>query len=176
MALDPDFVADCFYGPGGQLIDEILRIDAETHVVVCRMPVSADLPLTREQVVHPVRHPQHVSGALMVHATGIVAFVHAYYVLGLRHREGWVGYGARIESARFHNLAHVPGEALVLTGRATQIRKGQKRTLAKYAFEFRQSEKLVYQSTQTAMWLQTNALPTEESPGSAAAEASSSDD
>ena len=94
----------------------------------------------------------------------------------MRHREGWVGYGARIESARFHNLAHVPGEALVLTGRATQIRKGQKRILAKYAFEFRQSEKLVYQSTQTAMWLQTNALPTEESPGSAAAEASSSDD
>ena len=170
MALDPDFVADCFYGPGGQLIDEILRIDAENHVVVCRMPVSAELPITREQIVHPVRHPQHVSGALMVHATGIVGFVHAYYVLGLRHAAGWVGYGARIESARFRNIAHVPGDALVLTGRVTQLRKGATRILAKYAFEFHQTEKLVYQSTQTAMWIQTN-----EAPGKTIAEGSESD-
>ena len=170
MALDPDFVADCFYGPGGQLIDEILRIDAENHIVVCRMPVSAELPITREQIVHPVRHPQHVSGALMVHATGIVGFVHAYYVLGLRHAAGWVGYGARIESARFHNIAHVPGAALVLTGRVTQLRKGATRILAKYAFEFHQADKLVYQSTQTAMWIQTN-----KAPGETIAEGSESD-
>jgi hypothetical protein len=170
MALDPDFVADCFYGPGGQLIDEILRIDAENHIVVCRMPVSAELPITREQIVHPVRHPQHVSGALMVHATGIVGFVHAYYVLGLRHAAGWVGYGARIESARFHNIAHVPGDALVLTGRVTQLRKGATRILVKYAFEFHQTDKLVYQSTQTAMWIQTN-----ETPGKSIAEGSESD-
>jgi len=170
MALDPDFVADCFYGPGGQLIDEILRIDAENHIVVCRMPVSAELPITREQIVHPVRHPQHVSGALMVHATGIVGFVHAYYVLGLRHAAGWVGYGARIESARFRNIAHVPGDALVLTGRVTQLRKGATRILVKYAFEFHQTDKLVYQSKQTAMWIQTN-----EAPGETIAEGSESD-
>jgi len=170
MALDPDFVADCFYGPGGQLIDEILRIDAENHIVVCRMPVGAELPITREQIVHPVRHPQHVSGALMVHATGIVGFVHAYYVLGLRHAAGWVGYGARIESARFHNIAHVPGDALVLTGRVTQLRKGATRILVKYAFEFHQADKLVYQSKQTAMWIQTN-----EAPGETIAEGSESD-
>lgn len=176
MALDPEFVADCFYDPGGQLIDEILRIDAENHLVVCRMPVHADLPLTREQVVHPVRHPRHVSGALMVHATGIVGFVHAYYVLGLRHAQGWVGYGARIDSARFHNLALVPGDALVLTGRATQVHRGPTRVLVKYAFEFHQAEKLVYQSKQTAMWLQTNAVAPEAGPGEAAAGGSTLED
>jgi len=134
------------------------------------MPVSAELPITREQIVHPVRHPQHVSGALMVHATGIVGFVHAYYVLGLRHAAGWVGYGARIESARFRNIAHVPGDALVLTGRVTQLRKGATRILVKYAFEFHQTDKLVYQSKQTAMWIQTN-----EAPGETIAEGSESD-
>ena len=34
MPLDPEFVADCFYGPGGQLLEEILEIEprALTHI------------------------------------------------------------------------------------------------------------------------------------------------
>lgn len=170
MPLDPDFVADCFYGPDAQLIDEILAIDAARDEVVCRMPVDAGLPLTRDQVVHPVRHPRHVSGGLMVHASGIVGFVHAYYVLGLRHQEGWVGYGARIEAARFHEIARIPGEPLRLVGRATQVRRGTTRILAKYAFTFTQGERLVYQSTQTAMWLRL----TDEAPDGVSVEGSGS--
>jgi 3-hydroxymyristoyl/3-hydroxydecanoyl-(acyl carrier protein) dehydratase len=152
MPLDPEFVADCFYGPDALLIDEILEIDPKKSVVRARMPTHDDLPLTRDQRTHPVRHPRHVSGALMVHMTGMMGFVHAYYVLGLRHADGWVGYGARIDRAKFVALAP-PGEPLVLTCQATHVRKGAQRTLGKYAFHFEQAGKLVYESEQTALWL-----------------------
>ncbi len=151
MALDPDFVADCPYGPGGLLIDEILTIDKETGLVRVQMPTTDELPLTREQRVHPTRHPRHVSGGLMVHMTGMVGFVHAYYVLGLRHRDGWIGYGARINSARFHALA-APGEPMILEGKTTQLRQSKTKVLARYDLRFTQGDTLVYEGDQTALW------------------------
>ncbi len=155
MPLDPAFVADCPYGPGGLLLDEILEIDAPNHLVRVRMPTHDDLPLTREQRAHPVRHPQHVSGGLMVHMTGMVGFVHSYYVLGLRHADGWVGYGAKIYSARFRALAK-PGEPLILEGKATQVRKGETSIFARYVFRFTQGETLVYEGEQSAMWMKVD--------------------
>jgi 3-hydroxymyristoyl/3-hydroxydecanoyl-(acyl carrier protein) dehydratase len=152
MTIDPDLVADCPYGPGGLLVDEILHVDSTEDLVRVRMPTTDDLPLTREQRAHPVRHPRHVSGGLMVHMTAIVAFVHAYMVLGLRHRDGWVGYGAKIHRARFRALAP-PGEPLVLEGKATQIRRGEASVLARYVFKFTQKDTLVYEGDQTALWM-----------------------
>jgi hypothetical protein len=152
MPLDPLFVADCPYGPGGLLLDEILEIDAPNHTVRARMPTHGDLPLTREQRAHPVRHPQHVSGGLMVHMTGMMGFVHSYYVLGLRHADGWVGYGAKIYSARFRALAK-PGEPLILECKATQLRRGETSVFGRYVFRFTQGETLVYEGEQSAMWM-----------------------
>ncbi len=152
MALDPEFVADCPYGPGGLLIDDILEIDAENGRVVARMPTHDDLPLTREQRAHPVRHPRHVSGGLMVHMTGMVGFVHAYYVLGLRHSDGWVGYGGRIHLAKFLALAS-PGEPLVLDCKAKQTRKMQKSVFCRYDFVFTQGSTRIYEGDQSAMWM-----------------------
>src|SRR5258707_15889858 len=137
MPLDPEFVADCPYGPGGLLIDELLLVDAERSLVRARMPTFDELPLTREQRAHPVRHPRHVAGGLMVHMTGMLGFVHAYYVLGLRHADGWVGYGAKIHSARFKALAP-PGEPLILECRAKQMRRGDTSVFARYEFAFTQ--------------------------------------
>lgn len=154
MPLDPAFVADCPYGPGGLLIDDIVVIDPAQELIVATMPTSDELPLTREQRVHPTRHPRHVSGGLMVHMTGMVAFAHAYYLHGLRHADGWIGYGARIHAARFHALA-VPGDPLRLECRANQLRKGTKNVLARYGFKFFQNDKLVYEGDQTAMWMRT---------------------
>jgi 3-hydroxymyristoyl/3-hydroxydecanoyl-(acyl carrier protein) dehydratase len=151
MPLDPEFIADCPYGPGGLLIDEILEIRPADDFVAVRMPTHEDLPLTREQRVHPVMHPRHVSGGLMVHMTGMVAFVHTYYVMGLKHADGWIGYGARIRSARFHALA-TPGAPLRLECKATQLRKTPKMVLARYDFRFFQEGKLVYEGDQTALW------------------------
>jgi hypothetical protein len=152
VALEPAFVADCPYGPGGLLLDEIVAVDVEKSYVAARMLTHEDLPLTREQRVDPVFHPRHVSGGLMVHMTGMVGFAHAYYVLGLRHAEGWIGYGGRIHSARFKALAK-PGEPLLLECTATQVRRGQKQILGRYDLRFTQNGTLVYEGDQTALWL-----------------------
>lgn len=152
MPLDPAFVADCPYGPGGLLLDEIVRVDHAESVVVARMPTIGELPLTREQRSHPTLHPAHVSGGLMVHMTGMVGFAHAYYVLGLRHSEGWIGYGARINSARFAALA-TPGEPILIECKARQIRRGSVNVLARYLFRFHQGTTLVYEGDQTALWM-----------------------
>lgn len=156
MALDPEFVADCPYGPGGLLLDDVITIDAEKSHVVARMPTHPDLPLTREQRAHPVFHPRHVSGGLMVHMTGMVAFVHSYYVLGLRHADGWIGYGGRIHQARFRSLAE-PGPPLLLACTAKQMRRTPKQVLARYDFAFTQEGRLVYEGDQTALWMKVPA-------------------
>ena len=158
MAMDPEFVADCPYGPGGLLLDEVLTIDPDAQLVRARMPTHDELPLTREQRAHPVFHPRHVSGGLMVHMTGMVAFVHAYYLLGLKHRDGWIGYGARIHSARFRALAR-PGDPLVLECKAVQLRQTPTSVFARYAFRFTQGDVLVYEGEQSALW--TKVVPTE---------------
>ncbi|MGH7283415.1 MAG: hypothetical protein ACRELY_17950 [Polyangiaceae bacterium] len=151
MPLDPEFVADCIYAPGGLLLDEIHSIDAENHRVVASMPTSEDLPLTREQRVHPVMHPRHIAGGLMVHMTGMVAFVHSYYVLGLRSKDGWVGYGAKINSARFKALA-TPGERLMMECTAKQLRQTPTSVFARYEFRFSQNDTVVYEGDQSAFF------------------------
>lgn len=151
MPLDRAFLDDCPYLAEGLLLDEILELRPEESLVVASMPTHADLPLTRTQRVHPEKHPRHVAGGLMVHMTGMIAFVHAYYLLELRHAEGWTGYGAKIHAARFHNLAP-PGEPLRLECRATQLRRGSKTVLARYGFRFLQGERLIYEGDQTALW------------------------
>lgn len=161
MPLDPEFIADCPYAPGGLLIDEVLHIDHERHHVVARMPTHEELPITREQRVHPVFHPRHVSGGLMVHMTGMVAFVHSYYVLGLRHADGWIGYGGAIHSARFKALAR-PGPPLLLECTATKMRRTPKQVLARYAFRFLQEGVLVYEGDQTALWMRVDGRPSTE--------------
>lgn len=151
MPLDQAFVDDCPYAPDGLLIDDIVSIDKEKGEVIARMPVHEELPLTRSQRVHPVRHPRHLSGGLMVHMTGMLGFVHAYYVLGLRHAEGWIGYGAKIHEARFLALAR-PGTHVELKGWATRSRRMNESIMVRYSFEFRQGETLIYTGDQTAMW------------------------
>ena len=159
MPLEPAFVADCPYGPEGLLIDELLLVDRDAQIVRGRMPTSDDQPLTSAQRAHPLRHPRHVSGGLMVHMTGMMGFVHAYYLLDLRHESGWIGYGARIHSARFRALAP-PGEPLILECKGLQTRRGDTSVFAKYAFTFTQRQKnqgksedvVVYDGEQSAFW------------------------
>lgn len=152
--LDPEFVRDSPYGPGGLLLDEITTIDRPAKRIVARMPTSQSLPLTREQRVHPLHHPAHVSGGLMVHMTGMVGFAHFYYIMDYRHADGWIGYGGKIHSARFKSLAP-PGEPLHIECICTQERHGPSRVLARYGFTFRQQDRVVYEGDQTAMWVRT---------------------
>jgi hypothetical protein len=155
MPLDPEFVADSPYLPGGLLIDEVLVIDREQSLVVVRMPTHHELPITREQRAHPVRHPRHVSGGLMVHMTGVAGLVHAYYVLDLKHRDGWIGYGGAIHRARFKALAE-PGDPIEIECRCRQIRRGDQRILGRYDLVMRQAGKVVYEGDQTALWMRVS--------------------
>jgi hypothetical protein len=156
MALDPGFIEDCPYGPDALLIDDILSIDRDAGSIVARMPTTEELPLTRDQRTHPQRHPRHVSGALMIHATGMMGFAHAYFLLGLRHADGWIGYGTHIHEGRFKKLAKI-GEPLVLACTATSMRRIQGALLGRYAFRFTQGDELVYEGDQTALWSQGRA-------------------
>lgn len=149
--LDPGFVADCPYAPEAILFDEILELDREAGRVVARMPTHDRLPLTELQRCDPVRHPRHVSGALMVHVTGMLGFAHAYFVLGLRHAEGWTGYGTHIHSARYGRLAPT-GPPLRLECRATQVRRIRGSLYVRYVFRFEQEGEVVYESEQGAVW------------------------
>ena len=137
MPLDPAFVEDCPYSPEALLLEEILVIDKEKGRVVAQMPVHAELPITIHQKVHPVRHPRHMSGGLMVHMTGMMGFVHAYFVLGLRHHDGWRGYGAKIHEARVTALA-TPGTPLTLEAVVVRSRRIRDSIMVRYKFEFRQ--------------------------------------
>src|SRR5690606_24243103 len=101
---------------------------------------------------HPLKHPRHVSGGLMVHMTGMLGFVHAYYVLDLRHAEGWIGYGGRIYGARYLALADMDAP-LHLEAISTKMRRGASQIFVRYDFRFTQHDKVVYESDQSAMWM-----------------------
>ena len=153
--LEQAFIDDCFYGPEALLLDEILEINPEERRVRARMPTHQDLPITRHQRAHPIHHPAHVSGGLMMHMTGVIAFVHFYYLLGLRHRDGWIGYGVRANDVRFHALANVT-HPLVLECQAERTPRIRSKFLVRYKFRFTQEEALVYEGSQTALWMRTS--------------------
>ena len=156
MALDPGFVADCPYAPDALLIDDIVSIDRSTSTIVARMPTSEHLPITRDQRVHPERHPRHVSGGLMIHATGILGFAHAYHVLDLRHAEGWTGYGTHIHGGRFRRMGKI-GPPMELACKAINVRKIGGALVARYEFRFTQSDELVYEGEHSAIFTRVQA-------------------
>jgi hypothetical protein len=149
--LDPRFVADCPYVAEAILFDEIVELDRDSGRLLARMPTHERLPLTDLQRADPVKHPRHVSGALMIHLTAMLGFAHAYFVLSLRHADGWIGYGTHIHAARYGRLARI-GPPLVLECRATQVRRIRGSIYVKYAFRFEQEEALIYESEQGAVW------------------------
>jgi hypothetical protein len=149
---DPAFLADLPYDPEVLFFDAISEIDRDKSLVRCRLPTSEHMPLTRDQRAHPVFHPRHVAGGVMVHATGMLGFVHAYHLLGLRHRDGWIGYGTHIHRAVFRKLVE-PGACIEATCQATRTRAGKGRYFVRYRFEFRHEGVLCYEGDQTAVWL-----------------------
>jgi 3-hydroxymyristoyl/3-hydroxydecanoyl-(acyl carrier protein) dehydratase len=149
---DAAFMADLPYDPEVLFFDELTELDREKSLVRCRMPTPADLPFTRSQRAHAVHHPRHVAGAVMVHATGMLGFVHAYHVLGLRHRDGWIGYGTHIHRVVFRKLVQ-PGAPIDAVCQATRTRAGKERYFVRYRFELRHEGAVCYEGDQTAVWL-----------------------
>jgi 3-hydroxymyristoyl/3-hydroxydecanoyl-(acyl carrier protein) dehydratase len=148
---DEVFLAELLYDPEVLLLDELLEIDPEQSLVRARLRVDETLPLTAHQRTHPERHPRHLAGGLILHATGSLGFVHAYYLLDLRTSEGWTGYGTHIHRAVFRGLIE-PGDEVEATCRATRLRLGDERHVVRYAFDFRRDGKRVYEGDPTARW------------------------
>src|SRR5262249_8406743 len=134
--------------------DELLELDVEKSLVRCRMPTDRPMPFVSAQRAHPVRHPLHVAGAVMVHATGMLGFVHAYYLLGLRHAAAWIGYRTHIHRGVFRKLVP-PGAPIEAECQATRSRLGKKRHMVRYRFEFRHEGDVCYEGDQTAVWMLT---------------------
>ena len=126
-------------------------LDPAASRVRARMPTHAGLPLTRDQRAHPERHPRHVSGGLMIHMTGIVGFVHAYYVLGMRHADGWIGYGTHIHGGRFRKMGAI-GAPMELEATATSVRRIRGAVVARYQLRFEQDGAPVYEGDHTAIF------------------------
>lgn len=170
FADDPAFLADLPYDPSVLFFDELTAIENDGDLLRCRMPTAQVMPITSAQRAHPLRHPQHVAGAVMVHATGMLGFVHAYYVLGLRHHQGWIGYGTHIHRVVFRKLV-TPGPAPIeAVCTITKKRIGKARCFLRYAFEFRHEGQVCYEGDQSAMWLKVDeATPLLEALGGGAA-------
>ncbi len=148
---DEAFLSEVLYEPSVLCLDRIEEIDVERSRIVCRMPTSADLPLTNAQRVSK-QHPRHVSGGLMVHVTGMLGFVHAWHLEGIRASEGWTGYGTHMSKVVFRKLATVDAPLLCACVQK-RIRRGPSRRFAIYEFEFTQNGDVVYESEQSAMWM-----------------------
>ena len=162
-SFDQAFLDDLPYEPGVLLFDQLLEVDREQSLVRCRMATHADLPLTRSQRVHPVCHPRHINGGLILHATGMLGFVHAYHVLDLRFADGWVGYGTHVHRAVFRRMI-LPGDHVEASCRATRARLGKDRHFIRYRLEFSSEGALCYEGQQSAVWVRSD--PTSGDPSS----------
>ena len=149
---DPAFLADLPYDPSVLFLDRIESIDREASRIVCRMPTLQPMPFTDQQRSHPVRHPRHVGGAVMIQLTANLGFVHAYHLEGLRHADGWIGYGAMIDRARFRKLVQ-PGEPMFCSITQKRAMRSKGKLFSIYLFEFVHEGEVAYESQQSAMWM-----------------------
>jgi hypothetical protein len=156
-ALPGELLDDMLYEPSEYLIRELLELDSERSLVRLAFGSDPSQPLTSSQRVDKL-HPAHVAGALLVHLTGAAGFVHAYYLLGLRHRDGWVGFGTHIHRAVFRKLI-TPGEDFEMTLQATRVRPGRDRFMVRYDVEVQSDGARCYQGDQSAAWMREPASP-----------------
>jgi 3-hydroxymyristoyl/3-hydroxydecanoyl-(acyl carrier protein) dehydratase len=149
--LPRELLDDMQYDPGPYMLRELLELDPGQSLVRLSLASDAGQPITASQRVAR-DHPAHVAGALIVHLTGAAGFVHAYYLLGLRRRNGWVGYGTHIHRAVFRRLI-TPGADMQLSCRATRVRPGRDRYMVRYDLELRSDGARCYQGDQSAAWM-----------------------
>lgn len=143
------FLDDIPYSPEVLFFDRLEELDRERSRVVCRMPTTIAMPFTDNQ---RASYPRHVSGAVMIQLTANLGFVHLYHLEGLRHADGWIGYGTHIERAVFKKLV-TPGDPMFCACTQIRARRGKRRIFSTYKFEFHHQGELAYESTQSAMWM-----------------------
>ena len=146
------FLATAPYDPRALLVDAVLAVEPSPGRVLARLDTTRPLPFVDAQRGPPDLHPRHVNGGVMVHLTGVLGLLHAWFVLGLRFDEGWIGFGGRIHRAEFRALARL-GPPLELELVETRRREGADRCVVRYDFTYTQAGVRCYVGDQTATWL-----------------------
>lgn len=154
------FLGSLPYDPRAFLLDEVTLVDPVARRVEARLDTTKPLPFVDAQRGGPELHPRHVNGGVMVHLTGMLGLVHAFFLDGLRFDVGpgeaaggaWIGFGGRIHRAEFRSLARV-GPPLELALVETKRRAGADRRVVRYEFIFTQEGRRCYVGDQTASWL-----------------------
>lgn len=150
------FLDTFLYREEAFLVDEVLRMDAETRSMEAVLDTTRRLPFSAAQRVDDT-HPAHVSAPELLMVTGSLGCMHAWFFHGCRWDEGWAGFGNRIHRADFKQLATI-GPPLRLESRETKTRVGKSRVVIRYAFDFWQGDDLVYRGDQTAMFFKGKLL------------------
>ncbi len=154
MPLPPDFAAESLYAPDAWYVHDLVELDADAGRVVALIDTTRLGALVDAQRCWP-GHDKHLPGAVAIQVTGTLGQLHAVYVMGLRATEGWVGFGTHIKKARFPNMGIIgPPVHAALT--ATRTRRIRGTWFLEYDFRFTQEDRLVYESTQTAAWGQSD--------------------
>lgn len=149
MTMPADFDKECLYAPDAWFVHEVVSVDRDG--VRARTDTTRLGPLVEAQRVWP-GHPKHFPGAVAIQITGVLGHLHAVYGLDLRSTEGWVGFGTHIKSAKFPTLG-VIGPWVDLEARATKVRNIRGTVFSEYEFTYRQEGRVIYESVQTAAWV-----------------------
>jgi hypothetical protein len=145
-----EFLDDAFYGPDAMFLDGIVSMTSDA--ITCRLPTDQPFPLTVSQRGDERTHPRHVNGGILVHVTGMLGWAHAYHLMGLRHKDGWVGYGTHVHTATFKKLVTL-GPPVFCTGRLLRARRLHGKIFGTYAIRYEQGGDDVFVSEQSAIWL-----------------------
>src|SRR5262245_48535436 len=85
--LAPRFLDSLPYDPSVLVGDELRSIDPAAKRVTGAVDTTKPLPFTDAQRGDPAHHPRHVNGGVMIHLTGMLGCVHAFFLNGLRFDE-----------------------------------------------------------------------------------------
>jgi len=124
-----------------------------TQAFIDDLPTDQTFPLTTAQRGPTNVHPRHVAGGILVHITGMMGWAHAYHLPGLRHKDGWLGYGTHIHTATFRKLVTL-GPPVMCTANQKKARKISGKIFSTYQLKYEQSGEEVFVSEQSAIWLQ----------------------
>ncbi len=150
MPIPDDFAALCLYAPEAWFIHDVLELNHDEERVVALIDTTRLGFLVDSQRAFQ-GHPKHLPGAICVQVTGTLGALMANYVHGMRMDDGWAGFGTHIHHARFPNIG-VIGPAVHAECRVLKKRTLRGTTFVRYGFEYRQGDKVVYESEQTAGW------------------------
>lgn len=150
MTLPADFVRESLYRPEAWYIHDVEVIDVEANRVVGVLDTTR-LTWWADSQRPWGEHPAHVPAAVQIQMTATLAQLHVIYVLRKRTTEGWIGWGTHVKRARFGSPALI-GPPVVAECVATRVRSITGTLFVDYAFEYRQDDRVTYQSQQTAAW------------------------